>query len=104
MTPTPPCWSTRASAPPASTRGQSHENGVSEKGLHRLQDAIDQALILLGQPGFRPRRPPTQTSLGRWSRNALNSGMPGAHEKEWVATLLLLFNCKSVFNPGVRFR
>ena len=28
----------------------------------------------------------------------------GANEKEWVATLLLLLNWKSVFNPGVRFR
>ena len=57
MTPTPPCWSTRASAPPASTRGQSHENGVSEKGLYRLQDAIDQALILLGSRDFDPAGP-----------------------------------------------
>ena len=29
---------------------------------------------------------------------------PGANEKEWVVALLLLLNCKSVFNPGTQFR
>ena len=41
-----------ASAPPASTRGQSHENGVAEHAHHRLKDAVDQALILRGSRAF----------------------------------------------------
>ena len=50
--------------------------------------------------------------LCKWSTMQLSTGMlrcsipatPGANEKEWVVALLLLLNCKSVFNPGVQFR
>ena len=33
-------------------RGQSHENGVAEQGHYRLEDALDQALILRGSRDF----------------------------------------------------
>ena len=33
-------------------RGQSHENGVTRQGHHRLKDALDQALILRGSRDF----------------------------------------------------
>ena len=36
--------------------GESHENGVAEQAHYRLKDALDQALMLRGQPRLRFRR------------------------------------------------